>query len=140
MTRQTFISGLYSVISSSKVCNHKEGGYPYRCSKAVVDTNQCEEQCSKYFLCNGYSFGSGNCLIFPSQNSCPPDWNSHHGKVTSNWNDLEEGTHSAYNCKAIQRRSIGDHLLPLVPVILLFHDVLSSIIILYSCFKNALTS
>ena len=88
------------MISNYKICNHKDGGYPYRCSKEIGDINNCEQRCSNDPKCRGFSFGSTECLIFPSRESCPSDWKSYHGNIASNWNDLDEGTLLGYNCKA----------------------------------------
>ena len=88
------------MISTHKICNHKHGGYPYRCSKEVNDMDKCEQRCADDPTCSGFSFGSGDCLLFPSRESCPSDWQSYPGRIASNWNELEEGTLLGYNCKA----------------------------------------
>ena len=88
------------MISTYKICKHKDGGYPYRCSKEVTDMDKCEQRCADDPTCSGFSFGSGECLLFPSRESCPSDWKSYPGKIASNWNELDEGTLLGYNCKA----------------------------------------
>ena len=93
----------YSVISSTKYCGHKDGGYPFRCMQNVANIDTCEQACTENADCVGISFGSGtpNCHYFSSQQSCPLGWDSsRYGNVATNSNDLIEGAYGGYNCKA----------------------------------------
>ena len=95
-------SDYYSVISTNKYCEHKDGGYPFRCMKIVTNIDTCEQRCTDNADCVGISFGSGtyNCHYFSSQQSCPFGWNTASGNVAETSNDLIEGTYGGYNCKA----------------------------------------
>ena len=95
-------SNYYSVISSTKYCGHKDGGFPFRCMQNVANIDTCEQACTDNADCVGISFNSGTnrCHYFPSQQSCPFGWDSHSGNVATNSNDLIEGTYGGYNCKA----------------------------------------
>ena len=99
LSQLIFLGISYSVISSTHLCGHVEGGLPTRCFISYA-SSECEEKCTSLDLCIAYSDGSSSCVIITSSGSCPNGWNIISGTTATRISDLTPNGLAGHNCKA----------------------------------------
>ena len=110
----------YSVVSLTHSCKRRVGGYTPYCKAPINKASQCEEACTAFEDCIGYSVRTTQCHIFGTEllnGTCPvktpvpnnrwyhyPDYT----KSKPSDFDLVSGGHKGSNCMA---KGIAQYLL-----------------------------
>ena len=97
----SFLDVSYVEISSDYFCKHTNGGFPTRCELTGANLiESCENECSSYSWCIGFSQRTGYCGLITSTDSitCAAGKMTNEGYTATTTGQLEASRAGGFNC------------------------------------------
>ena len=97
----SFLDVSYVTISSNYFCKHTNGGFPTRCALQGANLPEsCQDECSSYSWCIGYSQRNGYCGLITSTDNitCAGGKMQSDGYTATTTGQLEASMAGGFNC------------------------------------------
>ena len=88
------------MITSTGMCEHVSGGEPSNCwNDSIMSIDICESYCTSQKSCVGYDYSviASSCELFPSDSTCPSDFEYTKAKTAKTVKDLTTSKYDIQN-------------------------------------------